>query len=173
MEIIAKIKAKIANLIGQAVLKEITKTGFFQIASYDKYEQNKQATLITPYGLFCYPDDGALLQVFQVQGKESNKFCFASDPKNTPDLEKGEVVLMNIKTGKKIKFNKDGDINIQDGLIVKNNGDIEITGGNVTIDGTTTIESRAFLNHTHEPGTFTVSVGGTPINVTGVSGGVV
>src|SRR5690349_2108707 len=88
-------------------------------------DKTSDMEVIYPYGLFAQAPVNSLALVFSIQGNEENLagivYAYRDRFKN---LKEGEVLLGNILTGSFIKFDKDGNIEINS----KKDVNVTITG---------------------------------------------
>ncbi len=123
--------SKIVNMIKKATIKNLfSDNQNAQIVQIQYLNKTAVSELINVYGISSLPPIGAQFVAFNLGGEEGNKFGFAYSPQNRfKDLKEGEVVVGNVKTGSSVKFNADGSIS------VSANGDINISGSDVIING--------------------------------------
>lgn len=139
--------------------------------------------VITPYGYYSVAPVGALATMFNVMGQEENRLAIVDDPKGRfKGLKPGEAVVGSPKTGSKVHFKENGDIEVT-GKANQNiniTGDVNLTvGGNVNIivtgNSTITTTGDSTVNTTGNilvdtTGNTTINTGGnTKIDTTGTT----
>jgi len=101
-----------------------------------------RAINFTPFGLWSRPKKGMMSMLFNMNGRESNKFALTNELKNRPvkNLEEGESVLGNLLSF--VHFKEDGSVvfTIPTGKTLTINGNVIINGG-VIINGEITTEN--------------------------------
>lgn len=146
-----------------------------QIVGYfDKYGDS---LLWFPYGFHASPGVGELNLIIGIGGNSDDRVNMPGSPRQRPrDLVSGEVVVYHPKTGSRVHFKDNGDVevtsitkilatapNVEIVASVKvllttpevqMTGNLDVDGdlnvdGNVELVGTTTIEGFDFTGHTH------------------------
>lgn len=122
MNIITRLKNSIQNMI---------KIGIITLAGDDSEDYNrtqvsylgktKKVTVIMPYGIDANIPKDSLLILFNIMGQEENMVAFGNDQSiRFKNLEEGEVVVGNPKTGSKVYFKANGDIEIVSSTTIVN-----------------------------------------------------
>lgn len=114
---------KIQNIIKSAYLSlSNSDTSYYPTAQASYKGKSANFVRLSPYGLDSNPPSGSFVLLFSSYGQESNKFGISSDmARRQSSLNEGEVALYNTKTGSSV--------------LLKSNGEIEISGSSVTING--------------------------------------
>ena len=118
---------------------------------------------VQPYGLFANPEDGAQVLLFEVGGARDHVVGVSvSDERYRPkNVAKGDTGLHG-KSYTAVRCKVDGTVEVEGGegsvhITVDPLGNVTISGGTVSITGTssvdigaaTTIDGKPFLAHTH------------------------
>jgi phage gp45-like len=144
---------KLLQMIKQAVITLVTSDASDYPQGQGKYNDKvTDYTRLSPYGLDSNPPAGVTIVLFSSQGQEAVKFGIASDfLGRLKGLKEGEVALYNTLTKSFVFLKENGDIeiNAKSALLINAvgdteintpnlvlNGNLEITGGTVTNDGT-------------------------------------
>jgi phage gp45-like len=182
---------KVKNLIKKATQTlPVDDSDNYPTAQITFLGQTQTARLITSYGFVSSPPVGSEWIIFNLRANSDDKMGIANPYGNRfkgPDsggIKEGEAGIYNIKTGNYIFFNSESDtievckknksITIDEDLNItaKNvtinaSGNVTLNGGTVNISSNTTIDSKPFLTHTHQAGSYVDSLSGP---VTGTSG---
>ena len=134
------LKNKISNLIKIASVALIRddSDNFPKTSISYNYKESKVARF-SPYGIDSQPPVGSLSLSFAINGDESNQIAISQDIINRMrNLEEGEVVIHNTKSGAYTFYKKNGNIEI----VSKNDISIEAPGNetkNITGNKSNTI----------------------------------
>lgn len=151
---------KILNIVKRAFvsqsLTDDKSSGIVQVSYFGKTGVSE---VISPYGLSVRLPTGIQVLLFAVQSQENNRACIGYSQKDRfKDLEEGEVVIGNPLTRSFIKFDIDGNIEIE------STGKIDIKSAkDVTIDVTGTVDLKATGDVTVDSPKVNLGIGGPPI----------
>lgn len=174
-----ELRNAIARFLVRGILTSAVETGspFMRLQARGLHgEVLPNVHFIQPYGLVSNPEDGAQVMLLEVGGARDHVIgLMVSDEANRPtNLAKGEAALHG-KGYVAVRAKVNGDVVIE-GLsggaviTVDASGNISIAGGTVEIGPDTTIDSKVFLDHTHDAGALLDS---TSSPCTGATGAVV
>jgi phage gp45-like len=133
----------------QTVLRIIDDSKGYPVAQVEHNGKATNTLLATSYGLCTKAPGGELCITLKANGNADSAYSFPLNTINRlKDLEEGEVVLFNSKTGAYIKLKEDGSIEAVTGdsqFNLNPNGSAELTAplgltiaGDVTVTGTIT-----------------------------------
>lgn len=133
MTILTKIKNIIQNLIKLGVVTlPGDDLGQFNRTQVSYLGKTKKVTVFMPYGLDANLPANSLVLLFNVMGQEENIVGIGTDPANRfKGLAPGEVAVGSPKTGSKIYFKANGDIDVEsDGVVTLNGNSEPLVRGN-------------------------------------------
>ena len=127
---------RILQMIKQAVITLVTSdTSAYPQGQAEYNGKITNYTRLSPYGLDSNPPVGSSVILLSSQGQEAVKFGIASDfLGRKKELKEGEVALYNTLTQSLVLLKENGDIEISTSNLIVN-GNLEVTG-NMTNDGT-------------------------------------
>jgi hypothetical protein len=136
--VIRQNRIDIISLIERGLTKEPT-ADIGDIATTNIYYEERvvSAERYSPYGLYSNPPKDTMVVHFDVNGHSSNKIAFPYGQENRfKELKDGEVLTGNESTKSYIKFNADGNIEIESTakIIIKSAGDIEIDASSANVN---------------------------------------
>lgn len=135
----------INNIVKRAyVSRSLTDDKDSNVAQVSYLGKTGLSEILSPYGLDVRLPEDIQVLLFAVQGQENNRIAIGySQEDRFKNLEEGEVVVGNPKTKSFVKFDKDGNINIESKAKIVINGasDVDITNvGKLTINSTGDID---------------------------------
>jgi len=156
-------------------IRNIVKRGYVSLAgddsgpynltqiSYSVPDKTANAEVINPYGLYSNLPNGIQVLFFAVNNDEENRACIGySQDDRFKNLKEGEVLIGNPQTQAYVKFDADGNIEIQSAaeINIKASGEINIDAGDINIEnGTINVTGDAELNANN------VNVNATKVNL--------
>lgn len=137
---LSALRTAIKNVVKRAYVTSVTDDSsdypLVQI-TYASPAKTATAERISPYGLYVnFPKDSQVV-VFTMQANEENRACMAySQVDRFKNLKEGEVLVGNPSTQCFIKFDKDGNIEINStkDINITSANDINVKATNVTVD---------------------------------------
>ncbi len=109
------------------------------------YNAPLQSEVVYPYGIAGSPPKGSAALLFQVAGQPQNLTAIVYDPATRfLGLAEGEFIVGNQKVQTFIKFDKDGNVQIQTNGLCKIIGDLEVTG-EITADANVTVKGEVVV----------------------------
>jgi phage gp45-like len=117
--------------IRQAVTTGSSDSGPWPLTELEYMGKPDRAVNLTPYGVYSRAPDGAINVVLPINEGGDTKYAIGQKYADRfKDLEKGEVAIGNVETGKFIFFKSDGSIVAHDFTV---EGDLNVTGdANIT-----------------------------------------
>ena len=127
MKIIERLKNTIVNMIKIGVITLAgSDSGAYNRTQVSYLGKTKNTTVWMPYGLDANIPKDSLMLLFNVQGQEENMIGIGHNAAlRFKNLAEGEVAIGNPKTGSKIYFKANGDIEVESDGVVNINGDTE------------------------------------------------
>ena len=179
IQTVSEVWSKISGIVKRSIITRAAKdTGAFQTAQIDTMGRISDSEILWAYGTYGSVPVGSLCVTLSVGAHEEDKVTLPAraHTRTRTSLRAGEVGFGNSQAKSDVFFDADGNViitvpgdkrvTVVGDCELTVSGNVTITGGNVTIDATTTtITGRAVLG----------GVGGLPIARIGdtVSGGVI
>lgn len=144
------------NLMKKMIRRAVVTSGLIKDSESDlrvqqvKYlGKSADIEIIFPYGMSANVSNDSIGTMWSIQCNAEYRVALFDDPVSRPrDLEQNEVVYYHPKTGSKIHFKNNGDIDITaTGSSINIEGDIVVNGnytqtGNMGITGDITLEGN-------------------------------
>lgn len=130
---------------------QMNDAGQFPVVQIGFLEKIGDAAVANQYGVHASPDQGSAALVIYINGDPTNRVIIPLSSLNrNKGLEEGEVELGNFKAKSYIKFDKDGNIDLQceqnTSLTVKGNITLNISGNAVVNASKATINNDTEIN---------------------------
>lgn len=135
------IKTLISNIVKRAYVS-LSKTddADIPVVQVSYLGKTGDSEMLSPYGLSVRLPRDIQVLLFAIQAQENNRLCMGySQTDRFKNLEEGEVVIGNPLTKSFVKFDKDGNIDIESKakIVINSTSDVEITNsGKLTVNST-------------------------------------
>lgn len=132
-----KIYNKIKNLIKFGYVSlETTDSGDYPVAQVTYFGKTLPVEIITPYGLYVNLPENTKVVLWNINANEENQVAIGfSQQDRFKNLESGEVLVGNPKTGSYIKLKANGSIEIEskDKIDITVNGEVDIDAAKINL----------------------------------------
>lgn len=135
------LKTLISNIVKRALVS-LSKTddADIPVVQVSYLGKTGDSEVLSPYGISVRLPKDIQVLLFAVQSQENNRLCIGySQTDRFKNLEEGEVVIGNPLTKSFVKFDKDGNIDIESKakIVINSASDVEITNsGKLTVNST-------------------------------------